>query len=72
MERLRRSMLFVPGSNEKMATKSLGIDADSLIIDLEDSVAPDAKGEARKFVKAFIKETDFGDNLLDFLMEAIQ
>ncbi|MCK4817617.1 CoA ester lyase, partial [bacterium] len=61
MERLRRSMLFVPGSNEKMATKSLGIDADSLIIDLEDSVAPHVKKEAREFVKEFIKETDFGE-----------
>ena len=61
MERLRRSMLFVPGSNEKMATKSLGIDADSLIIDLEDSVAPHAKKDAREFVREFIKETDFGE-----------
>ncbi len=61
MERLRRSMLFVPGSNEKMATKSLGIDADSLIIDLEDSVAPHVKKEAREFVKEFIEETDFGE-----------
>jgi len=61
MERLRRSMLFVPGSNEKMATKSLGIDADSLIIDLEDSVAPHVKKEAREFVREFIKETDFGE-----------
>lgn len=61
MERLRRSMLFVPGSNEKMATKSLGIDADSLIIDLEDSVAPHVKKEAREFVKEFIEEMDFGE-----------
>lgn len=61
MEKLRRSMLFVPGSNEKMVTKSLGVDADSLIIDLEDSVAPHVKKEAREFVKKFIKEIDFGE-----------
>jgi len=61
MERLRRAMLYVPGSNEKMMTKSLGIDADSLIIDLEDSVAPDVKGEARKLACEFIRDTDFGD-----------
>ena len=51
MEKLRRSMLFVPGGNQKMAVKALGLDADSLIIDLEDSVVPQFKKEARKSVK---------------------
>jgi citrate lyase subunit beta/citryl-CoA lyase len=60
MEKLRRSMLFVPGGNQKMAAKALGLDADSLIIDLEDSVAPQLKKEAREFVKDFITETEFG------------
>lgn len=44
-----------------MAAKALGLDADSLIIDLEDSVAPQLKKEAREFVKDFITETEFGD-----------
>ena len=61
MERLRRSMLFVPGSNEKMVSKSLASDADCLILDLEDSVAPQVKNEAREFVRDFIKKTDFGE-----------
>jgi citrate lyase subunit beta/citryl-CoA lyase len=61
MERLRRTMLFVPGGNEKMATKALGLNVDSLIIDLEDSVAPHVKKEAREFVKRFIEQTDFMD-----------
>lgn len=61
MEKLRRSMLFVPGGNQKMAEKALGLDADSLIIDLEDSVAPQLKKEARKSVKDFIVDTEFGD-----------
>ena len=61
MERLRRSMLFVPGGNQKMAAKALGLDADSLIIDLEDSVAPQHKKEAREFVKEFITETPFAE-----------
>jgi citrate lyase subunit beta/citryl-CoA lyase len=61
MERLRRSMLFVPGSNEKMISKSLASDADCLILDLEDSVAPQVKKEAREFVRDFIKKTDFGE-----------
>jgi citrate lyase subunit beta/citryl-CoA lyase len=61
MEKLRRSMLFVPGGNQKMAEKALGLDADSLIIDLEDSVAPQLKKEARKSVKDLIVDTEFGD-----------
>jgi citrate lyase subunit beta / citryl-CoA lyase len=61
MERLRRTMLFVPGGNEKMAAKALALDVDALIIDLEDSVAPQVKKEAREFVKKFILETDFGE-----------
>ena len=61
MEKLRRSMLFVPGGNQKMAVKALGLDADSLIIDLEDSVVPQFKKEARKSVKDFIVDTEFGD-----------
>ena len=45
--RLRRSVHFVPGANEKMLTKSLGLAADSLVLDLEDAVTPDRKDEAR-------------------------
>ena len=44
---LRRSIHFVPGGNEKMLNKALGLAADSLILDLEDSVTPDRKGIAR-------------------------
>jgi citrate lyase subunit beta/citryl-CoA lyase len=61
MERLRRAMMFAPGGNEKMMTKALGVAADSLIIDLEDSVAPQVKKEAREQVKNFIMASDFGD-----------
>ncbi len=60
MEKLRRSMLFVPGGNEKIFSKALGLDADALILDLEDAVALERKEEARDFVKKHLRETEFG------------
>ncbi|PCH63355.1 MAG: CoA ester lyase [SAR86 cluster bacterium] len=58
--RLRRSIHFVPGGNDKMFTKALGLPADSLILDLEDAVTPQRKHEARIEVCNWLKETDFG------------
>jgi len=46
----RRSLLYVPGSSLKMINKSFGLDADSLIFDLEDSVSLQEKDRARKNV----------------------
>jgi citrate lyase subunit beta/citryl-CoA lyase len=51
-----RSLLFVPGDSPKKLDKGLGSGADALILDLEDSVAPDRKAEARKLTLAFLKE----------------
>ena len=45
--RLRRSLHFVPGANEKMLAKANSLPADALIFDLEDSVTPEAKATAR-------------------------
>jgi citrate lyase subunit beta/citryl-CoA lyase len=50
-----RSLLFVPGDSEKKLAKSLGAGADVLILDLEDSVAPDAKAKAREIVRDFLR-----------------
>ncbi|KAJ9152022.1 Citrate lyase beta [Pleurostoma richardsiae] len=47
---LRRGMLYVPGSSQKMLAKSRALAVDSVIYDLEDSVAPDAKATARELV----------------------
>ena len=49
-----RSMLFVPGDRPDRMEKALGLDADALILDLEDAVAPAAKPEARRVVAAFL------------------
>ena len=45
--RPRRSVLYMPGSNAQALEKGTTLAADGLILDLEDSVFPDAKEEAR-------------------------
>ena len=45
--RPRRSVLYMPGANERALVKAETLPADALILDLEDAVAPDAKAEAR-------------------------
>jgi citrate lyase subunit beta/citryl-CoA lyase len=49
-----RSLLFVPGDRPDRMEKALGAGADALILDLEDSVAPAAKPEARRAVASFL------------------
>ncbi len=51
-----RSLLFVPGDRPERMVKALGLGADALILDLEDSVAPGAKAAARAQVAAFLAE----------------
>lgn len=46
-----RSLLFVPGDSPRKMDKAMDADADALIFDLEDSVAADAKAEARRIVR---------------------
>jgi citrate lyase subunit beta/citryl-CoA lyase len=47
MVRSRRSCLSVPGSSERMLAKAAGLPADEVAVDLEDSVVPEMKEEAR-------------------------
>ena len=51
-----RSLLFVPGDRPERMVKALGLGADALILDLEDSVAPAGKSAARAHVAAFLAE----------------
>jgi citrate lyase subunit beta/citryl-CoA lyase len=53
-ERLMRSLLFVPGDSPRKLEKGLGSGADALLVDLEDSVALQAKAEARKATAEFL------------------
>ncbi|HMB10423.1 CoA ester lyase [Saliniramus sp.] len=50
----RRSALYMPGANSRALDKARGLDADVLILDLEDSVAPKAKEDARHSVCAMV------------------
>ena|SRR5579864_1669395 len=56
MTRPRRSLLFMPGSNARALDKGRNLAADGLILDLEDSVAPDAKDKAREQIARAIAE----------------
>jgi citrate lyase subunit beta / citryl-CoA lyase len=57
--RPRRSCLSVPGSSPKMLAKAPGLPADEIFMDLEDSVAPMAKEEARGNIVQALKEGDW-------------
>jgi citrate lyase subunit beta / citryl-CoA lyase len=57
--RPRRSCLSVPGSSPKMLSKAPTLPADEVFMDLEDSVAPVAKEEARDSVVQALKEGDW-------------
>ncbi len=59
VDRLRRSLHFVPGANEKMLTKAIATHADGLVLDLEDAVTPEHKDSARAVVASWLKDVDF-------------
>jgi citrate lyase subunit beta/citryl-CoA lyase len=52
--RLRRSVLYVPATNEKALAKLPSLHCDAAIIDLEDSVAPERKEAARERMREFL------------------
>jgi citrate lyase subunit beta/citryl-CoA lyase len=58
--RPRRSCLYMPGANAKALEKAKSLPADVLILDLEDSVAPEAKADARAQAAAAVKAGGYG------------
>jgi citrate lyase subunit beta / citryl-CoA lyase len=56
----RRSRLYVPGNMPRFMEKALSSGADGIILDLEDSVSPDRKFEARIMVAHALASLDFG------------
>jgi citrate lyase subunit beta / citryl-CoA lyase len=58
--RPRRSVLYLPASNERALEKAKTIPCDALILDLEDAVAPDAKPAAREAACAAAAGGDYG------------
>ena len=59
-DRLRRSMMFVPGNNPGMIVDARIYGADSLMFDLEDSVSVTEKDAARFLVSNALRTLDFG------------
>ncbi|MCT6838106.1 MAG: CoA ester lyase [Bifidobacteriales bacterium] len=53
--RPRRSVLYVPASNAKALAKIASLDADAVIFDLEDAVAPQAKDDAREALRDYFR-----------------
>lgn len=58
--RPRRSVLYMPGSNARALEKGRSLDADGLILDLEDAVSPSQKAEARAQVIQALAEGGYG------------
>jgi citrate lyase subunit beta/citryl-CoA lyase len=63
-ERRMRSVLYVPGANERALEKAPGLAADALILDLEDAVAPAAKLEARDRTCSLARAGHFNGRML--------
>jgi citrate lyase subunit beta/citryl-CoA lyase len=59
--RLRRSLLFVPGAEPRKIEKAREAGADTLLLDLEDAVAPQQKAEARANVAAVLRAGGLGN-----------
>ncbi len=60
MTRLRRSVLSVPGSSDKMIGKAMGLPADEVMLDLEDGVAVEEKETARLRIIRALRDCDWG------------
>lgn len=58
--KLRRSMLFIPGNNPGMLQNGGVFGADSVILDLEDAVAPTEKDAARFLIAHALRTVDYG------------
>ncbi|HSB97561.1 MAG TPA: CoA ester lyase [Spongiibacteraceae bacterium] len=69
--RPRRSALYMPGSNQRALEKAKTLTADSLILDLEDAVAPAQKVLAREYVVAAINGGGYGKRELVIRINAL-
>ena len=69
--RPRRSVLYMPSSNERALEKAKTLPVDALILDLEDAVAPDAKEVARENACAAAQSGDYGRRELTIRVNGI-
>jgi citrate lyase subunit beta / citryl-CoA lyase len=70
--RPRRSVLYMPGANQRALDKARTLAADSLILDLEDSVAPESKVQARDNVCTAVKSHGYGSRELVIRVNALE
>jgi citrate lyase subunit beta/citryl-CoA lyase len=66
-----RSVLYMPGSNERALEKAKSIACDALILDLEDAVAPDAKPAAREAACTAAASGDYGRRTVTIRVNSI-
>ena len=69
--RPRRSVLYLPSSNERALEKAKTLPVDALILDLEDAVAPDAKDTARENACAAVRSGEYGRRELTIRVNSI-
>jgi len=69
--RPRRSLLYMPGSNPRALDKARSLPADGLILDMEDSVSPEAKQLAREQIVAALAEGGYGHRELMVRINAL-
>jgi citrate lyase subunit beta / citryl-CoA lyase len=67
-----RSLLFVPGDSESKLLKALSSDADAVIIDLEDAVAPQNKSSARQLTSEVLEKVPRGNKAVFVRLNALE
>ena len=67
----RRSVLYMPSSNDRALEKAKTLAVDGLILDLEDAVAPDAKESARENACAAASSGDYGHREVTIRVNAL-
>jgi len=70
--RPRRSVLYMPGANQRALEKAKSLSADALILDLEDSVAPEGKVVARDNICEAVRGGGYGRRELVIRVNAIE
>ena len=68
----RRSVLYMPGANDKALEKAKTLPTDAIIFDTEDSVAPDMKAVAREKVAAAVASGAYGRRELTIRVNSIE
>ena len=68
----RRSVLYMPGANDKALEKAKTIPCDAIIFDTEDSVSPDMKAVAREKVAAAVRSGEYGSRELTIRINGLE